>query len=48
MVRLEDLIRVIFHELDPVQLKAMWDADEEIQDSMIETIYALYLIKTRP
>jgi hypothetical protein len=48
MVRLEDLIRVIFQELDLVQLKAMWDTNVETQDSMIEIIYALYLIKTRP
>jgi hypothetical protein len=48
MVRLEDVIHVIFKELDPVQLKVMWDADGEIQDSMIEIIYAFYLIKTRP
>jgi hypothetical protein len=46
MVHLEESIRVIFQELEPVQLKAMWDADGEIQDSMIEIIYALYLIET--
>ncbi len=45
-VPLEDLIRVIFQELDLVQLKAMWDTNVETQDSMIEIIYALYLIKT--
>lgn len=48
MVRLEDLILVIFQELNPVQLKAMWDADGETQDSTIEIVYVLYLIKTRP
>jgi hypothetical protein len=31
MVRLEDVIRVIFQEFDPVQLKAMWDEDDEIK-----------------
>jgi hypothetical protein len=29
MVLLELLICMIFQELDPVQLKAMWDADGE-------------------
>jgi len=48
MVFLEDLIHVIFQDLDPVQLKAMCYADGETQDSMIEIIYTLYLIKTRP
>jgi hypothetical protein len=36
MACLEDLIHVIFQELDPVQLKVMWDADGETQDSMID------------
>jgi hypothetical protein len=48
MVRLEDLIWVIFQELDPLELKAMWDADRETKDSMIEIIYVLYFIKIRP
>ncbi len=47
MVRLEDLIRIIFQELDSVQLQAMWNADGETQASMIEIIYALCLVKTR-
>lgn len=48
MVCLEDLICVIFQGLDSLQLKALWDADGEIEDNMIKIIHALYLIKTRP
>jgi hypothetical protein len=39
MVRLEDLIQVIFKKLDPVWLKSMWDEDGDFRHSMIEIIH---------
>jgi hypothetical protein len=47
-VSLEDVVRVIFAELDPVCLKSMCDEDEETRDRMIKIIHLLYLIKTWP
>jgi hypothetical protein len=46
IVRLEDVIRVFFDELDPVWLKSMWDEDRENCENMIEIIPLVYLIKT--
>ncbi len=41
MVHLEDVICVIFEELEPVWLKSMWYKDGDTHDSMIEIIHLL-------
>jgi hypothetical protein len=45
-VLVEDIIRIIFEELDSEWLQSMWDSDENAHIDMIEIIYFLYLIKT--
>jgi hypothetical protein len=45
---LEDLIQIIFEELNPVWLKSMWDGDEDTRHPMFEIVHLLYLLKTKP
>jgi hypothetical protein len=47
-VRLEDIIRIIFEELDLMLLNSIWDGDEATQCDMIKIVHLLYLLKTRP
>jgi hypothetical protein len=44
---LEDILRIIFEELDPVA-EDMWRGGGDTRRDMIEIIYLLYLLKTRP
>jgi hypothetical protein len=47
MVRLDDLIQIIFEEMDLVWLKSMWNGYEDTLHNMIEIVYLLYLLKNR-
>jgi hypothetical protein len=46
-VCLEDIVIIIFEELDPVWLKGMWDGDDGTHHNMMEILHLIYL-KTTP
>jgi hypothetical protein len=43
----QDLIRVIFEDIDPVWLRSMWKDGRTIRDDMIEILISLALLKLR-
>jgi hypothetical protein len=43
----QDLIRVIFEDMDPVWLRAMWEDGESARADMIEILISLALLKLR-
>jgi hypothetical protein len=45
---LEDIVNIIFEELDPVWLKGIWDGDDDTRHDMIKILHLIYLLKTRP
>jgi hypothetical protein len=47
-VQLEDIIRIIFEELNLEGLKRMWDGDGVLCHEMIKMIHLVYLLKNRP
>ena len=47
-VRVEDKVWVILEELDSVWLQEMWDSDMATQQKLLDVIYMVYLLKTRP
>jgi hypothetical protein len=46
-VTAQDLIRVIFEDIDPVWLRAMWEDGESARADMIEILISLALLKLR-
>jgi hypothetical protein len=43
----QDLIRVIFEDMDPVWLRTMWEDGGSIRDDMIEILIPLTLLKLK-
>jgi hypothetical protein len=43
----QDLIRVIFEDMDPVWLKTMWEDGGTTRDDMIEILISLALLNGR-
>jgi hypothetical protein len=43
----QDLIRVIYEDMDPVWLKTMWEDGGTTQDDMIEILISLALLKLK-
>jgi hypothetical protein len=43
----QDLIRVIFEDIDPVWLRTMWEDEESARADMIEILITLALLKLR-
>jgi hypothetical protein len=43
----QDLIRVIFEDMDPVWLHSMWEAGGSARADMIEILISLALLKLR-
>jgi hypothetical protein len=43
----QDLIRVIFEDMDPVWLKTMWEDEGSARTDMIEILISLALLKLR-
>jgi hypothetical protein len=43
----QDLIRVIFEDMDPVWLRTMWEDGESARADMIEILITLALLKLR-
>ena len=41
----QDLIRVIFKDMDPVWLRTMWEEGESTRVNMIEILISLALLK---
>jgi hypothetical protein len=44
----QDLIRVIFEDMDPVWLTTMWEDGGSARADMIEILISLALLKLRP
>jgi hypothetical protein len=45
-VLVEDIVRIILEDLDPVWLLEMWDSNVETRRELIDVIYLVYMIKT--
>jgi hypothetical protein len=43
----QDLIRVIFEDMDPVWLRTMWEDGSTTRDDMIEILLSLALLKLK-
>jgi hypothetical protein len=43
----QDLIRVIFEDMDPIWLQSMWEAEGSAHADMIEIRISLALLKLR-
>jgi hypothetical protein len=43
----QDLIRVIFEDMDPVRLKTMWEGGGSARADMIEILISLALLKLK-
>ena len=43
----QDLIRVIFEDMDPVWLRTMWEDRGSAHDDMIEILISLTLLKLK-
>jgi hypothetical protein len=43
----QDLIRVIFEDMDPVWLRTMWEDGESAREDMIKILITLALLKLR-
>jgi hypothetical protein len=43
----QDLIRVIFEDMDPIWLKTMWEDRGTARDDMIEILISLALLKLK-
>ena len=43
----QDMIRVIFEDMDPVWLRTMWEDGGIARDDMIEILISLALLKLR-
>jgi hypothetical protein len=43
----QDLIRVIFEDMDPVWLRTMWEDGGTARDDMIEILISLALLKLK-
>jgi hypothetical protein len=43
----QDLIRVIFEDMDPVWLRTMWDDGGSTRGDMIEILISLALLKLK-
>jgi hypothetical protein len=43
----QDLIRVIFEDMDPVRLRTMWEDEGSTCDDMIEILISLALLKLK-
>jgi hypothetical protein len=43
----QDMIRVIFENMDPVWLRTMWEDGSTARDDMIEILILLALLKLR-
>jgi hypothetical protein len=43
----QDLIRVIFEDMDPVWLRTMWEDEGSTRANMIEILISLTLLKLR-
>jgi hypothetical protein len=41
----QDLIRVIFEDIDPIWLRSMWEAERSARAYMIEILISLVLLK---
>jgi hypothetical protein len=46
-VIVQDMIRVIFEDVDPVWLRTMWEDEESTCADMIEILITLALLKLR-
>ena len=44
----QDLIRVIFEDMDPVWLRIMWEEGGSARADMIEILISLALLKLKP
>jgi hypothetical protein len=47
-VIVQDLIRVIFEDMDPVWLRVMWEDGGSARVDMIEILISLALLKLKP
>jgi hypothetical protein len=43
----QDLIRVIFEDMDPIWLRTMWDDRKTVRADMIKILILLALLKLR-
>jgi hypothetical protein len=43
----QDLIRVIFEDMDPIWLRTMWEDGGTTRDDMIEILISLALLKLK-
>jgi hypothetical protein len=43
----QDLIRVIFEDMDPIWLRSMWETGGSIHADMIEILISLTLLKLK-
>jgi hypothetical protein len=43
----QDLIRIIFEDMDPVWLRTMWEDEESARADMIEILITVALLKLR-
>jgi hypothetical protein len=46
-VSAQDLIRVIFEDMDPIWLKTLWEDGGSARDDMIEILISLALLKLK-
>jgi hypothetical protein len=46
-VSAQDLIRVIFEDMDPVWLRTLWEDEGSTRDDMIEILISLALLKLK-
>jgi hypothetical protein len=46
-VLVDDIVSIIFEELDSKWLQSMWDSDGDTRREMIKILYLIYLFKTR-
>jgi hypothetical protein len=44
----QDLIQVIFEDMDPVWLRTMWEDGGSARTDMVEILISLALLKLRP
>jgi hypothetical protein len=44
----QDLIRVIFEDIDPIWLRTMWEDGGSARADMVEILISLALLKLRP
>jgi hypothetical protein len=47
LVIAQDLIRVIFEDMDPIWLRTMWEDGGTAHDDMIEILISLALLKLK-